>query len=208
MAVTYPLNMPTNRRPARVTLSMRNVVGVSSSPFTFQSDVFRYPGQAWAAQVSLPVMKRDDAYPWIAFLASLKGRFGTFYLGDPDAELPLGNARVTPGTPVVSGAQSGEDILVSGLPTSVTEYLLPGDYVQIGTGAGLTLHKVLEQVDSDSSGEAQLTLWPEVRTTVADGTSVVVSACRGLFRLSQNETQFDIATASRYGMSFSCEEVL
>lgn len=208
MAITYPLTMPTNRRPSQVLLSMRNVVGISSSPFTFQSDVFRFPGQAWAAQVSLPVMKRDEAYPWIAFLTALRGRYGTFYLGDPDAEQPLGEARNTPGTPVLDGLQSGEDISVTGLPTSVVGYLLPGDYVQIGTGAGRTLHKVLEQVDSDSSGDAVLTLWPEVRTPTADGTEVVVSNCRGLFRLSQNEVAYDIGTASRYGMSFACEEVL
>lgn len=208
MPVSYPLSMPSNRRPSSVKLSMRNVVGVSSSPFTFESDVFRYPGQAWAAQVMLPIMKRDDAYLWIAFLTSLKGKFGTFYLGDPDAEQPLGSASVAPGSPVVNGLQSGEDISVRGLPASATGYLLPGDYVQIDTGSQRTLHKVLSQVDSDGSGVATMTLWPEVRRPTPDGTVIVVSGCTGVFRLTQNETGFDIGSASRYQMSFACEEAL
>lgn len=208
MTVTYPLNMPTNRVPARIRLTSKNASATSSSPYTFKTQVFVYPGQMWSAQVELPVMKRDDASLWIAFLLSLRGRQGTFYMGDPDAVLPLGSARTTPGSPAVNGLQTGSEISVRGLPVSVVGYLLPSDYVQIGTGPTATLHRVLEQVDTTAGGTAVLSIWPAARRDLSDGLPVVVSSTKGLFRLSSNQQDFDLGSASRYGMSFECEEVV
>jgi len=85
MAITYPLNTPTNIGIANITLMAESAVAVSQSPFTFTQQVVAHPGQRWAASVSLPPMKRVDAENWIAFLLSLKGQVGTFLLGDPNA---------------------------------------------------------------------------------------------------------------------------
>lgn len=84
MAITYPLNTPTNIGIANITLMAENAVAVSQSPFTFSQQIVAHPGQRWAASISLPPMKRQDAENWIAFLLSLKGQVGTFLLGDPN----------------------------------------------------------------------------------------------------------------------------
>jgi len=84
MPITYPLNTPTNIGIANITLMAENAVAVSQSPFTFAQQVVAHPGQRWAASISLPPMKRQDAENWIAFLLSLKGQVGTFLLGDPN----------------------------------------------------------------------------------------------------------------------------
>lgn len=84
MAITYPLNTPTNIGIANITLMAENAVAVSQSPFTFAQQIVAHPGQRWAASISLPPMKRQDAENWIAFLLSLKGQVGTFLLGDPN----------------------------------------------------------------------------------------------------------------------------
>lgn len=94
MAITYPLNTPTNIGIANITLMAESAVAVSQSPFTFQQQVVAHPGQRWAASISLPPMKRVDAENWIAFLLSLKGQVGTFLLGDPNAVSPQGSAAV------------------------------------------------------------------------------------------------------------------
>jgi hypothetical protein len=208
VAVTYPLSLPTNRTFAQISIRAKNVVAVSRSPFTLQTQVLKYSGEMWEASVRLPVMKRDEASQWIAFLLSLKGRFGTFYLNDPDATLPLGAARSTPGTPVTDGGQIGETINVRGMPFSVTNYLLAGDYIQIGTGSNATLHKVLTNVSTNGSGRFTADVWPSLRRSVADGVPVTLTSPKGIFRLAENVTEYDVAVASRYGMSFSCEEVL
>lgn len=92
MAITYPLNTPTNLGIANIVLSAENAVALSQSPFTFQQQIVAHPGQRWAASVSLPPMKRQDAEYWVAFLLSLKGQVGTFLLGDPNCVDAQGSA--------------------------------------------------------------------------------------------------------------------
>jgi len=209
MAETYPLALPTHTGIARVRLIARDVVGVSTSPFNFKQQIFRHQGQRWEADITLPAMPRADAEQWASFLLRLRGAYGTFLLGDPLNATPRGTASATPGTPVVNGAnQTGDELDIDGLPTSETGYLKAGDYIQLGSGSTATLHKVLEDVNSNASGEATLNLWPKVRTALADNAAVTVSNAQGNFRLASNETMWDIDQASIYGITFGAVEAL
>lgn len=209
MAETYPLALPTHTGIARVRLIARDVVGVSTSPFNFTQQVYRHQGQRWEADISLPPMQRADAEQWAAFLLRLRGAYGTFLLGDPNGSTPRGSASATPGTPLVNGAsQTGDELDIDGLPVSATGYLKAGDYIQLGSGSTATLHKVLEDVNSDGSGEATLNLWPKVRTAPSDDATVTVSNAKGKFRLASNETTWDIDQASIYGITFGAVEAL
>lgn len=207
--ITYPLNTPTNIGIASITLMAENAVAISTSPFTYQQQVVAHPGQRWAASINLPSMKRQDAEAWVAFLISLKGQVGTFLLSDPNCKTARGSAGVTPGTPAVKGAgQTGNSLTIDGLPLSATGYLLPGDYIQLGSGSSSALYKVLTQVDTNGSGEATLDIWPNLRTSPADNATVVVADTVGRFRLSNSTTQWNINEISSYGISFDCVEAL
>lgn len=209
MTISYPLNTPTNIGIANITLSAENAVAISQSPFTYQQQVVAHPGQRWAASISLPPMKRQDAEYWIAFLLSLKGQIGTFLLGDPNCVAAQGSASTTPGTPRVNGGgQTGDTLIIDGLPINTTGYLLPGDYIQLGSGVTAYLYKVLTQVDSDASGNATLDLWPNLRISPGDNGLLVVANTKGRFRLKDNVTQWGINEISSYGITFDCVEVL
>ena len=208
MAETYPLNLP-NTNIAKVKLVAKNSVEVAASPFTYSQQVYRHQGQGWEADVSLPAMKREDAEVWLSFLLRLRGQYGTFLLGDPNGGTPRGSASTNAGTPVINGAsQTGDELNIDGLPVSATGYLKAGDYIQLGSGSTATLHKVLEDVDSNASGQATLNLFPAVRTAPSDGATVVVSGAKGNFRLSSNETMWDVDTASVYGVTFGAVEAV
>lgn len=205
---TYPLTTP-NTDIASIRLVAKNAVAVSESPFTFSQQVYRHQGSGWEADVTLPAMKREQAEEWVSFLLRLRGQYGTFLLGDPNGGTPRGSASTNAGTPVVDGAgQTGDELNIDGLPVSVTGYLKVGDYIQLGSGATATLHKVLEDVDTDGTGSATLNLFPRVRTAPADGAVVTVVDCKGAFRLATNETSWDINTASVYGISFGAVEAI
>ena len=384
--ITYPLNTPTNIGIANITLSAENAVALSQSPFTFQQQVVAHPGQRWAASVSLPPMKRQDAEYWIAFLLSLKGQVGTFLLGDPNcvaaqgsatelrnlfiyteqfdnAYWSKGNSTITAdsiaspdglttadtlventasashniqkafswvagttytlsiyvkeqsarnirlgfptaqfggvapfavfdttsgsvlavsgavvtksesvgngwfrfsiskaasvsasgnmaflladGTNVtylgdgVSGAyiwgaqlevgstptayqgvvasygpfvnggsQTGDTLVIDGCSPNVTGFLLPGDYIQIGSASTTQLYKVLTQVDTDGSGGATLDIWPNLRSSPADNAAIVVANTKGRFRLRENVQQWQINEISSYGITFDCVEAI
>ena len=155
MAINYPLSLPTSIGIASITLTAQNAVAISQSPFTYAQQIVKHQGERWSASVSLPPMLRDNAEPWVAFILSLKGQSGTFLLGDPNCKVPQGSAKTTMGTPLVNGgSQTGPTLNIDGLPTSVTGYLKAGDYIQLGASTTATLHKVLTDVDTNSSGQA------------------------------------------------------
>lgn len=208
MAITYPLTLPTHTGIASIELRAMNAVAYSRSPFTFAGQVHAYTGKAWQADVTLPAMNRSDAEQWVAWLISLKGQLGTFYLGDPLATTPLGSARNSDGILVDGAVSSGDTIDIDGAPTSQTDYLKAGDYLQIGTGTSRQLFKVLADVDTDGTGSATVDVWPNVRTTIADNASVTVESTQGIFRLASNEQAYSINEASIYGISFGAIEAI
>lgn len=208
MAESYPLNIP-NTNIARVRLIARNAVAITASPFTFKQQVYRHQGAGWEADISLPAMKREDAEAWVAFLLRLRGQYGTFLLGDPNCVTPRGSAASAPGTPLVAGgSQTGDELNIDGLPVSATGYLKAGDYIQLGSGATATLHKVLEDVDSNASGEATLNIFPSIKSSPSDNSAVTVSNAKGNFRLNSNETMWDINEAAIYGITFGAVEAV
>ena len=144
-------------------------------------------------------MKRANAEQWISFLASLRGRFGSFLLNDPDATSPRGTATAA----TISG--SAGDRTVSATVTS-GDTLLAGDYIQLGTGSDSTLHKVI--LDFTGTGSAaDLEIFPALRKTRSSVSADLTSAS-GLFRLSSNESSWDANDVSTYGITFGAVEVV
>jgi hypothetical protein len=190
----------------RVRLVANDVVGVSQSPFTAVQQVYRYSGQFWEADITLPPMKRADAEYWISFLLKLNGPYGTFLMGDPNGATARG---VATGTPLVNGAgQTGNELVTDGWTTSTTGILKAGDYIQLGTGATSRLYKVLDDVNSDGSGNATLTVWPDLRSAPADNAAITVSNTKTTFRLNSAQTSWDINEATIYGLTFGAREAL
>lgn len=209
MPITYPLTLPTAGGIKSIQFSARSVVGQSQSPFTGAQKTYEYPGQWFEVNVTLPPLKRVDAEVWNAFKLKLNGKRGTFLIGDPLGASARGSASTTPGTPLVKGAgQTGNTLIIDGLPLSVTGYFKEGDWIQLGTGSTSRLYKNLTDVNTNGSGEATLTLWPNMRTIPNDNDVVVVANTVGLFRLTENASVWDIDEAGTYGITFSAIEAL
>lgn len=201
MAITYPLSLPDATSYQSATLTAKSVVGISRSPFTGAQQVQKHQGQWWEFEGKLVPLARASAEAWIAFLMSLNGMQGTFLLGDPLATSPRG---VGTGTPLVNGAsQTGNSLITDGWTASQTGILKAGDYFQLGTGSSSKLYKVLNDANSDGSGNATFDIWPSINTAVADNTALTVSSAKGLFRLGGNEVGFNLQQAQQYGIAFS-----
>lgn len=210
MAITYPLSLPTTIGIGEIELRARNVVSLTQSPFTLKQQVVAHAGQRWEASVSIPPSRKDLIEEWVAFLVSLRGPYGTFYLGDPNNPYPQGT--MLPGAVVTvqteaSASDTTLSITKSGGPQR-DNVLLPGDYIQVGSGSTQTLHKVLTATDFDASGNATVDIWPHIRDTVTVGTTVVHQNPKGVFRLSSDLSSWSINNASIYGISFDAVEVI
>lgn len=199
---SYPLSLPASPVPARVTPRMQDAAALSASPFTAEQQAYLFAGSWWEADVTLPSMTAAQFAPWRAFLAALRGRFGTFTMGFATGRTPLG---VATGTPLVAGGgQSGGVLATDGWSTGVTGILKAGDYIQIGG----RLHMLLADANSDGSGVASLNIWPDLRSAPADNLALIVNNTVGLWRLAANARPWDETPGPIYDLSFSCSEAL
>lgn len=202
MAITYPLTMPTSPI-ARVNISTASAVQVSRSSFSYASQIQRFSGQLWLGEVTLAPMQRESAEAWVSFLLKLNGREGTFNLLDPSKATPRGSV---PGTPLVKGGgQTGNSLITDGWTAGQSNILRYGDLIQIGQRT----YCVLDDVNSNGSGEATFDIWPRLRESPSDNASIITSNCTILSRLSSNSNSlYSVDNAMIYGISFSAEEAV
>jgi hypothetical protein len=194
MAISYPVSTPTDIGIADIQLSATNAVAVSKSPFTFATQVHAYSGEMWSASVTIPTVRKELAEPWVAFLLSLRGQYGTFLLGDPNRATPQGTAS----SASITGSTGDRSVSVSMVGT-----LLAGDYIQLGSGSSARLHKVLV----DKSGSGTLEIWPALRSNYSSSSATLTNA-KGVFRLASNSTQWGIGSSSAYSIQFDAMEDL
>jgi hypothetical protein len=207
MSITYPISVPNYTSFSSVRLVAKNTVGITNSPFTQAQKVYKWAsGEYWECDISIKAMTREQFEAFSTFIIKLKGMYGTFYLSpDPNGRTVLGSASTTPGTPTINGAQNSNSsaIDITGATPSATGYLKSGDYIQIGA----QLLKVLEDVNTNSNGDAtDVNIFPQIRTALSGSESIITSNAVGIFRLADNDTTWNINTASIYGISFSAVE--
>lgn len=206
MAISYPRALPTHTGIRNITLRAVNVTAVSESVFTLRQQIYAHTGERWEAEITLPAMARASAEQWVAWLLSMRGREGTFLLGDPVGKTPRGSAG---GTPLVNGgSQTGDSISIDGCTASQTGWLKAGDYIQLGSGASASLHKVLQDVNSSGAGQATLDVWPSIRNAPADNATVVTSTAQGVFRLSTSSTEWSINEIAHFGVVFPAVQAI
>lgn len=204
MAVTYPIDFPSEIYLNGFNITSVNAVSSSQSPFDYTTQTFDFGGEIWQVSGSLPPMSRTTSGPYRAFVTKLKGQLGSFLLPMPETA-PLG---VGGGTPIVNGAsQDGDELDISGAPTSTAGWLKAGDWLQLGSGATTRLHQVLDDVDTDGSGEATINIYPSLRSSPANGASVVINNCKGLFKLD-SEPAVDLNIDKFYLINFTATEYL
>ncbi len=177
---------------------------MSQSPWTGQSQVYQWGAQWWALTIAFPSMSRADMQPWQAFLLELSGRANVFLAGMYGESQPLGSYNGT-GLTLANAGASGNSIVVAGFPVSTNNCFLPGDCIQIG----YRLYKILEPVDSNSTGQATLSIWPQLRDSPAQGTAVITTGCQGLFRLAKNDRGWNYNPHAAYTIpTLHCLEAL
>jgi len=206
MAITYPLTWPTALGFATFRFIYRNAVGRNESPFSFTEQVYDWGGQIWEIEGSMPLMTRDTAEIFNAFLAALKGRKGTFLVPFPGQGTALGPATGTP--LVMGGSQTGSALITDGWTPSLSPIVKAGTLFSLGTGSSTRLYKNLQDANSNGSGQATFDIWPNLRTSPADNAALDFTDPYGLFRMASNVQPIDINNESQHSFSFRAIEAL
>lgn len=169
-----------------MTMRLRSATAMSSSPFTFDQQVYEHPGVRWEAEIKLPPLTRSDAKAVEAFLAGLRGMSKTFSMGNPiHTTTATGSiSAITANTTSATGTFSG---------------VAAGDYFQLGDH--------LYIVTEATSGTA-IQIMPPARQTITSSTALDFTLPKGIWRLASNEIDWNIDQASFYGFTLACVEAL
>jgi len=157
------------------------------SPYTGVTQTLVWPGgDYWTATATLPPLSQCDADAWTSMLAEMRGIANPILVADPMRLTPRGNPSGTPVANTSGGtgwnAAMTTVLYTRGWTPSKFRLLLPGTNIQIG----YRLHRVLDPVNSDTNGDATISIWPSLREVPPDGTPIILSNPSGLFRLAKN----------------------
>lgn len=192
-------------------IRIREVVKASVSESSFDSSVQIqiFDGDYWGGTFQYPKFERENGEIASAFLSKLRGPSGTFLLPDTSNALPRGTAATVASSPVLDGGgQIGQSPIVRGAALSQTGWLLAGDMIQIGPDSRAHFHKVLDNVDTDSSGDATINIWPPLRHPNIDGDPIITENPKCLFFLTETSRERILRPPFRYDIKFDCREVL
>lgn len=208
MAITYPVDLPLTY-VANANVRRINASTYRRSAFTRKITTQEYEGESWQVSVRFFGLGRSLAQPVEAFIDSLRGPIGTCVVPYPGYAVPLGAAQSNPSSPTVNGSgQAGNATLsVTSGPLSIAGWLLAGDIIQVGPSTRPHWHRVLEDVDTDGSGNATIEVWPRVRNDVIGGDPVSYSSPLCLFRLSQ-DVGTEIERPTRHSVELTFDEEL
>ncbi len=185
-----PLSFP-NVGIQNMSMRLKRVVAVAESPFTLDTQVYTHQGARWEAEVTLPPLTYAEARSVEAFIVGLKGREGTFTLGNPlhtDTAIVLTSG---------STAIRSETLTTSAGSTAVSA----GTYFQLGS--------YLYLVTADkSSGAGTLEFQPPLRETIATSQALDFTQPKSLWRMASNDVSWSTNEASLQGFSFAMVEAL
>ncbi len=160
------------------------------------------PGDIWTGVLTFTNVFDPDARVLRAFLSSLRGQSGRFYLSPPAYK----RAGTAPGSPLIKGAaQTGATIATDGWTASQVGILKIGDFIEIGA----ELKMITTDANSDATGSATLSFVPPIRVSPADNSPVIVTSPKSIMMLKDgNQSRWQAQPTPIYAMSIAVEEAL
>lgn len=208
--VTFPIDLPTSPGLIQSTFIPITNEKKTVSPLSRKQKVLSFDGDHWDLSFTLPLMSRVQAAPWQGKIASLRGSFGTFTWFDRYQTDILGTAN---STAVVNGAaQVGSILNVSGVGASKTGVFLEGDKISFPvTGGNPELKIVLEDVDSNVSGQSAVPIWPPIINSPPHAGAINIGSANaapvGVFRLV-SPVPFPVTGIGNYEIAVAATEAL
>lgn len=209
MALSYPLSLPSDPVPSRISYGADSVVGVTRSPFDKSEQIFAWDGDCWGPwRLDYPPLTDAQAQDWIALLLGLNGIEGSLLMGDAGYSGKRGTWAYGSPTATINGAHAAgvKTVAIKDMLSGATAKA--GDYIQFGSGSGSRLHRVVQDAAASGAGALSIEIWPRLRAALADGDAFVVDSPVGVWRLADNRRSWSVGEAKNYGLSFSVVEDL
>ena len=234
MAETF-IDLPSILRnvtaPTSMTLTMTNVVGSSTSPFTLNTQTYEFPGERIDISVTMGVMAEVYFQAWQAIFLRLKGTSGTFnlpfsnwidetsnkshmYSAWPSAygiiQAPSGSVGNIGDSYVRAEFLRGSSTADVGSHSTAFK---AGEWLYIdwaGEDGTQSIHRVLEDSGTDGNGFSTLRIWPSLRKEKTTGSNNSFIRRYGdiTVRMEENSFSFTKTADGLFRISFSVVEAL
>ena len=123
-------------------------------------------GQLYSFNLTFRKMTKSEAFPILAFFESHAGQ--RFSILHPQHLTPLGNPS---GSPKINGSnQTGSSIITDGWTPSTSGLMKAGDIVSFGSET--KVYRLTSDVNSDASGNATLSIFPDLNSSPSDNAVV------------------------------------
>ena len=179
------LNWPLDIRPGEQSFYIRTVSTQFKNPLTGQVQVLERDAARWVTKLSF-VRSELDSRRLDALLAALRGAVGHVFV--PDFRRLSAKGSLAGNPQLVSG--TGTTLVVDGFTPDAIGVLKGGDLIQTSIGRS---HIVLQDVNADVTGQAQVPIAPRVRETIVTG-PLITDGCRVRMRLSNDELKIRLIT--------------
>ena len=191
--------------PAFQALEFKNVrPNLMNHSMSGKRAVRQFGAQYFAFTASMPPLKQDDAMDIFAFLQKQKGGFETFTI-----QLPIQNrgADKSNSSVAVNGAHSAGDgtIALDGFSASTNNVLKAGDLIKFSHSK---VYMVQDNVNSNASGEATVSIEPNIVTTLADNESVVMNQPSLTVYLANDDILYSTDASGMFQIQFDVREVI
>jgi hypothetical protein len=174
---------PTLSTPTKITRRPVNSVAVSESIFTKQPQKQVFDAKLYTLDLEYPTIADIAARSEMeVFIMLMGGQENTTLVPDHIRTTTEG---VATGTPLVNGAsQTGGVVITDGWTINQSPIIKLGDKIQIGNYS----YTVTADANSDGSGNATLSIYPNLRVSPATNDPIITSNSATLCRMTTNDT--------------------
>ena len=162
------------------------------------------PGQRWTVQLEYAALVAADRAVLQAFVVQVLGQADNFTLTPHDYS-PRGAFEIKAGfsrAQINGASQTGNSLSIDKCKNDTANWIRAGDFFQIGT----ELKMATADASSDGSGEITIEFVPELRTSPANNSDVIVSDPAGVFRFVQPRMGWSSRPPFISSMTLECVE--
>jgi hypothetical protein len=194
---------PSSPAPSSVSISsnQNTIVSTTSSG---RRQARQIDGQRFRLTAKFPVMSRTEFAPILAFIVKQRSQVESFQFVPPTLDDALG---VASGVIRVNGAilAGVTSVAIDGMANSTNGIFKAGDFFRF-TGQ-TKVYMVMEDVNSNGSGQGTLTFEPPLRSNVSDNAILIYSNVDFTVGLTGDVQEFNISTENYYQYEIDLIEV-
>lgn len=185
--------------PSAITWGLISNTGKFVSPLTGYTQTIQRKGTRWMMTAQFNNLDGDDLADLRAFLYKLNGAAHRFRFSDPSHT----QRGVLTGSPLINGAgQAGYSLITDGWTISQSPIIKAGDRFEVSD----QLFECTADANSDGSGNATISVIPEIHADPGDGSALDVSSPTGKFMLLDQSIAWAPILAGFASVGFSAIE--